>query len=283
MWKWIKRRESAVRDIAKADALAAKRQTDTVPGKAGEVPGEYLTLHHYLMNRYADVVLLTFDQIEGLLGFGLPECAWTQQEWWTGTDRDRDVRLGTSARTAYLLGVVRFARQLSERIARVLEELHLRQVGAQRVGGSRHCRNRGVTGLLGGMARLFGRVARFFGCMARFFGSLPKRFPLLSDRLELTPNALTYFPRLLGQHAEVFSRRPGRFRLDAALFDTAARLLDVLSLVLRQFTRAFGLVATLFRKSFGHLSFPHCAEKPPDDNGRFLTTMTDGRGACLSG
>ena len=45
----------------------------------------------------------------------------------------------------------------------------------------------------------------------------------------------------------------------------------------------FGLVATLFRKSFGHLSLPHCAEKPPDDNGRFLTTMTDGRGACLSG
>ena len=65
MWKWIKRRESAVRDIAKADALAAERQTDTVPGKAGGVPGEYLTLHHYLTNRYADIVLLTFDQIEG--------------------------------------------------------------------------------------------------------------------------------------------------------------------------------------------------------------------------
>ena len=154
-------------------------------------------------------------------------------------------------------------------------------------GGSRHCRNRGVTGLLGGMARPFGRMARFFGRMARFFGGLPKRFPLLSDRLELTPNALTYFPRFLGQHAEVFSRRPGRFRLDAALFDTAARLLDVLSLVLRQFACAFSLDATVFRRSFGHLSFPHCAEKPPDDNGlyvsRFLTTMTDGRGACLSG
>ena len=90
MWKWIKRQESAVQDIAKADALASKRQTDTVPGKAGEVPGEYLTLHHYLTNRYADVVLLTFDQIEGLLGFGLPESAWTQQEWWTGTDREGD-------------------------------------------------------------------------------------------------------------------------------------------------------------------------------------------------
>jgi hypothetical protein len=90
MWKWIKRRESAVRDIAKADALAAKRQTDTVPGKSGEVPGEYATLHNYLTNRYADIVVLTFDQIEGLLGFGLPESARTQQEWWTGRDRDGD-------------------------------------------------------------------------------------------------------------------------------------------------------------------------------------------------
>jgi len=80
-----------------ADALAAERQTDTVPGKAGEVPDEYLTLHHYLTNWYADVVLLTFDQIEGLLGFGLPECAWTQQEWWTGTDRDGDEPSGSDA------------------------------------------------------------------------------------------------------------------------------------------------------------------------------------------
>jgi hypothetical protein len=90
MWKWIKRRKLDVRDIAKADALAAKRHTITVPGKAGEVPGEYATLHHYLTNRYADIVLLTFDQIEGLLGCELPESARTQQEWWTGTDRDRD-------------------------------------------------------------------------------------------------------------------------------------------------------------------------------------------------
>jgi hypothetical protein len=97
--------------------------------------------------------------------------------------------------------------------------------------------------------------------------------------LALTPTALTYFPRLLGQHAEVFSRRPGRFRLEAALFDTAARLLDVLSRVLRRFPCALSLDAMVFRRSFGHLS--------PDDDGLyvspFLTTMTDGRGAWLSG
>lgn len=84
MWKWIKRWETAERDIAKADAPPAKRQTDAVPGKAGEVPGGYATLHNYLTNRYADIVVLTFDQIEGLLGFRLPDSARTQQEWWTG-------------------------------------------------------------------------------------------------------------------------------------------------------------------------------------------------------
>ena len=79
-----------MRDTAKADAPAAKRHTGTVPGKAGEVPGEYMTLHNYLANRYADIVVLTFGQIEDLLGFGLPDSARTPQEWWTGTARDAD-------------------------------------------------------------------------------------------------------------------------------------------------------------------------------------------------
>ena len=75
-------------------------------------------------------------------------------------------------------------------------------------------------------------------------------------------------------------------KLDAALFDTAARLLDVLSLVLRQFACAFGLDATVFHRSFGHLSLPHCTEKPPDDNGLYVSAPhNDDRwpGACLSG
>ena len=90
MWKWIKRWETAVRDTAKADAAAGKRQTDAVRGKAGKVPREYTTLHNYLTNRYAGIVVLTFDQIEGLLGFKLPMSARTHQEWWTGTCIDGD-------------------------------------------------------------------------------------------------------------------------------------------------------------------------------------------------
>ena len=79
-----------MRDIAKADAPATKRQTDAVPGKAGDVPREFATLHNYLTNLYADIVVLTFDQIEGVLGFRLPDAARTQEEWWTGTYRDGD-------------------------------------------------------------------------------------------------------------------------------------------------------------------------------------------------
>ena len=79
MWKWIER-------------WATTRRTDAVPGKAGDVPRECATLRNYLTNRYADIVMLTFDQIEGLLGFRLPDAARTQEEWWTGTCRDGDER-----------------------------------------------------------------------------------------------------------------------------------------------------------------------------------------------
>ena len=47
------------------------------------VPPEYRPLHTYLEHRYASVVVLTFEQIEALLGFVLPTPARTEREWWT--------------------------------------------------------------------------------------------------------------------------------------------------------------------------------------------------------
>jgi hypothetical protein len=47
------------------------------------VPGEYRALYTYLEHRYASVVVLTFEQIEALLGFALPTPARTEREWWT--------------------------------------------------------------------------------------------------------------------------------------------------------------------------------------------------------
>jgi hypothetical protein len=47
------------------------------------VPREYRALYTYLEHRYASVVVLTFEQIEALLGFALPTPARTDREWWT--------------------------------------------------------------------------------------------------------------------------------------------------------------------------------------------------------
>lgn len=48
--------------------------------------GEYQLLFKYLRDRYANRVVLTFAQIEDLLGFALPEPARFQKDWWSGTD-----------------------------------------------------------------------------------------------------------------------------------------------------------------------------------------------------
>ena len=47
--------------------------------------GEYQSLHRYLRDRYADRVVLTFGEIEDLIGFSLPEAARLHLDWWGGT------------------------------------------------------------------------------------------------------------------------------------------------------------------------------------------------------
>ena len=44
--------------------------------------GAYASLQKYLTSRYADAVVLTFGQIEDLLGFVLPESARSEPAWW---------------------------------------------------------------------------------------------------------------------------------------------------------------------------------------------------------
>ena len=48
--------------------------------------GEYGLLGKYLRDRFADRVVLTFGEIEDLLGFSLPEQARVQLEWWSSPD-----------------------------------------------------------------------------------------------------------------------------------------------------------------------------------------------------
>ena len=47
------------------------------------IAAEYRVLHKYLKERYAEVVVLTFSQIEDLLGAALPLLARTESRWWT--------------------------------------------------------------------------------------------------------------------------------------------------------------------------------------------------------
>ena len=47
------------------------------------VPAPYQSLYKYLDHRYASLVVLSFDQIEALLGSSLPATARVEAAWWT--------------------------------------------------------------------------------------------------------------------------------------------------------------------------------------------------------
>ena len=78
---WTKRSGSTLVRIGRLDGPAVVRRTVTIPS-------EYRSLHKYLDDRYAGTVVLTFSEIEDLLGFTLPAPARVQQEWWADPDAD---------------------------------------------------------------------------------------------------------------------------------------------------------------------------------------------------
>ena len=79
MLNWMKRRESTAYPQCQANAETAKPQGRVMSGK-------YLLLYQYLEKRYANTVVLTFAQIEDLLGFRLPDQARLHREWWTDAE-----------------------------------------------------------------------------------------------------------------------------------------------------------------------------------------------------
>src|SRR5215204_3004108 len=54
------------------------------------VPPAYMPLYTYLNRRYAGTVVLTFEQIEALLGFAPPSRAFADADWWTGAGEAQD-------------------------------------------------------------------------------------------------------------------------------------------------------------------------------------------------
>jgi hypothetical protein len=79
MLEWMHNRTPKRAHEAKAEAHAAKSHRSNKAGK-------YQLLYEYLENRYANNVVLTFGQIEDLLGFTLPDPARVDKEWWTIAD-----------------------------------------------------------------------------------------------------------------------------------------------------------------------------------------------------
>ena len=47
---------------------------------------EYQGLYKYLHDRFADRIVLTFGEIEDLVGAPLPAEAWEQAAWWVSED-----------------------------------------------------------------------------------------------------------------------------------------------------------------------------------------------------
>lgn len=66
-----------------ASASDDRPDVDTIQEPTPSVPAEWLSLYTYLQQRYASTVVLTFGQMEMLLGRALPEAARTDRNWWT--------------------------------------------------------------------------------------------------------------------------------------------------------------------------------------------------------
>jgi hypothetical protein len=80
MFEWLTRRRlpAPTLEVAAAPARARGRS----------MSGPYVLLHTYLDTRFADTVVLTFAQIEDLLGFALPAQARAEPAWWTADSTD---------------------------------------------------------------------------------------------------------------------------------------------------------------------------------------------------
>jgi hypothetical protein len=81
MLDWLRKRRSAKDKPPEPEAEVAASQRSVVSAKSA-------LLYKYLDGRFADAVVLTFKEIEDLLGFSLPEVARLSEGWWTDPDPD---------------------------------------------------------------------------------------------------------------------------------------------------------------------------------------------------
>jgi hypothetical protein len=75
--------------LKKRGAARQPRPPEPPRRQESAMSGKYLLLYTYLEDRYANTVVLTFAQIEDLIGSTLPEPARLQPAWWTTPDLSR--------------------------------------------------------------------------------------------------------------------------------------------------------------------------------------------------
>ena len=81
MWNWL-RRDAPPPPLP--SVISAPDPPAAAP-RAHLKTGPYRPLHDSLRKRFADSVVLTFDQIEDLIGTALPAEASSDQGWWSRT------------------------------------------------------------------------------------------------------------------------------------------------------------------------------------------------------
>jgi hypothetical protein len=92
MLDWLKPRGRPVRPERGVPERVARPLERVVSGK-------YQLLSKYLEERYANTVVLTFAEIEDLIGSALPDQARREQEWWTKALSSRTAKPNLLAQT----------------------------------------------------------------------------------------------------------------------------------------------------------------------------------------
>jgi hypothetical protein len=92
MLGWLKLRKWPAREERETPEPVTRPPERTVSGK-------YQLLHKYLEERFANTVVLTFAEIEDLIGSALPDQARSEPGWWTNPLSSRTAKPNLLAQT----------------------------------------------------------------------------------------------------------------------------------------------------------------------------------------